>query len=228
MAVAEDRVQAYRRQAQQLLPLGRAWQAGDDSTLARVLEGLVHSMAELEDRGAAALAEAFPALTSELLGDWERNHGLPGPCDELAQTIGGRRAALLAKLSGVGGLSIEAYQQLAAALGYGIEVEEHHAFRVGSSAVGEPLAGEEWGLAWTVHAAVATGTWLTCEGDSDAFLVETGNDTLECFLEALKPAHTAVHFAYDLPWQGWAPWEVLYPEPAVAHAVVPAATLIQG
>ena len=172
-----------------LLPPGRALPRQTGTVLDSLLHALAEEFARVDLRAIQALDEANPATTLELLQDWERVAGLPDPCvGVLAETIQGRRDALIAKLTQSYGQSRQFFINLAAAMGFTITITEHDV------SFGSPLV-----YTWIVNAdADATAVYFTA-GDSaagDYLLTINGNEALECAIRASAPAHTIVQFAY--------------------------------
>ncbi|MBC3492726.1 YmfQ family protein [Pseudomonas taiwanensis] len=188
----------YLEQLKSLLPPGQAFPRESGTKLHDLLGGMAIELARVDSRGEALTAEANPASTNELLSDWERVAGLPDKCSNtLEETVQGRRQALLAKLTSTGGQSPAYFIELAAALGYDVTIEEFKPFRVGLSKAGDALTNGPWVFTWRVRAA-ATAIISFRAGASVAGerLRTWGNDTLECKINQLKPAHTIALFAY--------------------------------
>lgn len=149
--------------------------------------------------GDALQNEADPRTAADMLSDWERVCGLPDPCTVAAgvtQTLSQRRAAVVARLTTLGGQSAAYYRAVAAAIGFDIAVEEYSPHDVLHD-VEAPLYGPDWQFAWMVQAANDTVIEFTVEDGADDPLATWGNAPLECVIRRLKPAHTAVLFGYD-------------------------------
>ncbi|MNJ68827.1 hypothetical protein D3C77_651150 [compost metagenome] len=82
-------------------------------------------------------------------------------------------------------------------LGYTITIEEFRPFRAGLAAAGDALTNGGWAFTWRVHApevaVIPFRAGLSAAGEQ---LRAWGNDTLECKINQLKPAHTVALFAY--------------------------------
>ncbi len=188
---AED----YLLSLQQLIPEGQAWPRETDAVLTRLLAGMAEEPARVEARSEALVEEADPRETVELLPDWERVAGLPDECTAAAETIGQRQQALVARLTARGGQSPRYFIDLAAALGFEIEIVERRPFRSGFSHSGDPLGGDGWMFVWEVHLAEITQRFfLSGQGHAGEPLSTWGNAILECLFEKLKPAHTILRF----------------------------------
>lgn len=188
----------YLRQLQALLPPGPAWPKDDDATLTRLLAALSAELARVDGRAQQLIEEADPRTVAELFVDLERVAGLPDSCAQAFggdQTVSQRRAALLGRLTTLGGQSPAYFIGLAAALGYVITITEFHAHTVNDD-VEYPIYGPAWNFAWQVNAALNTVTEITVDSTVDDPLAAWGNALLECVINRLKPVHTAVLFSY--------------------------------
>ncbi|WP_236189304.1 YmfQ family protein [Pseudomonas pharyngis] len=188
----------YLEQLKALLPPGQAFPRESDTTLHDLLDGMSIELARVDGRGEALPLEANPASTNELLTDWERVAGLPDKCSGvLEETLQGRKSALLAKLTSTGGQSPAYFIQLAASLGYTVTIEEYRPFRAGHSSAGDPLTNGPWIFTWLIRAPEVSVTDFRAGRSAAGERLRTwGNDTLECKLNQLKPAHTIALFAY--------------------------------
>lgn len=188
----------YLRQLQALLPPGPAWPKDDAATLTHLLSALSAELARVDGRALTLVEEADPRTVAELFADWERVAGLPDACAQAFggdQTMAQRRAALVGRLTTLGGQSPAYFIGLAAALGYAITITEFHAHTVNDD-VEFQLYDVAWNFAWQVNAVLDTVTEFTVEGAVEDALAAWGNALLECVINRLKPAHTAVLFSY--------------------------------
>ena len=188
----------YREQLKALLPPGQAFPRDPGTTLHDLLDGMSVELARVDGRASGLPAEANPASTMELLSDWERVAGLPDKCSAvLEETLQGRRNALLTKLTSTGGQSAAYFIELAASLGYTVTIEEFRPFRAGRSVAGDLLTNGPWAFTWLVRAPEVTVTTFRAGLSAAGERLRTwGNDTLECKINQLKPAHTIAIFAY--------------------------------
>jgi uncharacterized protein YmfQ (DUF2313 family) len=206
--------------ATQLLPPGKAWTLKPDGNLARLLAALGVELGKLELRACELLEEINPRTSVELLSNWETVLGLPGECGTLAETLAGRQFAAHAKLIATAGQSPAYFVMVAEAIGFAIEIEEYEPFRVGRGRAGDRLNGEEWQFAWTVHAPEFTPRFLRSgEGSVGDPLISFDNAPLACVLQELRPVHTVLLVSFDLPFEGYAPWDVFVLGPAIAELV---------
>lgn len=189
----------YLRQMQALLPPGPAWPKDDDALLTRMLGALAAELARVDGRVRQLVDEDDPRMAAELLLDWERVAGLPDTCVALSgqtQSIAQRRAALVARLTMLGGQSKAYFIALAASLGYTVTITEFRPFHAGQSRSGDPVA-TNWQFSWQVNAPLNTVTPFRAGNAVAGDPINSwGNKLLECVLSRFKPAHTTVVFAY--------------------------------
>lgn len=191
-------IEDYGKQLLDLMPPGQAFSRDPGTQLEQVLLGCAVEFSRVEARGDQLAIEVIPSETNELLTDWERVAGLPDKCSgKLEETIQGRRNALLAKLSSTGGQSPAYFIEVARSLGYDVTITEFRPFLAGSSRAGDPLTNGDWIYTWRINAPETTiiefRAGLSAAGEP---LRTWGNDTLECKINQLKPAHTHVIFSY--------------------------------
>lgn len=188
----------YREQLKALLPPGQAFPRDPGTTLHDLLDGMSIELARLDGRAGALPKEVNPSSTNELLPDWERVAGLPDKCSGvLEETLQGRRNALVTKLTSTGGQSAEYFIELAASLGYTVAIKVFRPFRASSSAAGDPLTNGAWAFTWLVQAPGVSVTEFRAGLSAAGERLRTwGNDTLECKINQLKPAHTIALFTY--------------------------------
>jgi len=188
----------YLEQLKTLLPPGQAFPREAGTTLHDLLDGMSIELARVDGRGEALPIEANPASTNELLSDWERVAGLPDKCSGvLEETLQGRKNALLTKLTSTGGQSAPYFIELAASLGYEVTIEVFRPFRAGRSRAGDLLTNGPWAFTWLIRAPEVSVTEFRAGRSAAGERLRTwGNDTLECKINQLKPAHTLALFAY--------------------------------
>lgn len=188
----------YLRQLQALLPPGPAWPKDDDATLTRLLAALAAELSRVDGRAQQLVEEADPRTVAELFADWERVAGLPDACAQAFggdQTMAQRCAALVGRLTTLGGQSPAYFVGLAASLGYAITITEFRAHCVNDD-VECPLYDTAWNFAWQVNAALNTVTDITVDNTVEDPIAAWGNALLECVIKRLKPAQTTVLFSY--------------------------------
>ena len=196
-------VTAYQDQLIQLLPPGRAWPRDPQSTFGRLLGGLAVELARVDGRITDLGEEAYPRTTLELLPDWERVAGLPDDCSGAPDGPTERRVALVNRLAARGGQSPAYFVELAARLGYVIDIAEYGSFDAGTAA-GAELAGDAWRFAWRADVQVAAAQLTQGAAEFDAGsaagdrLLGFGALDLECVLGRAKPAHTDLIVSYTI------------------------------
>lgn len=192
--------ESYRAHLQALLPPGMAFPRAPGSTLTKLLDALAGELSRVDTRGWQLLDEGDPRSALELLSDWERVCGLPDACTgELATTLQERRAAVVDRLTSVGGASKGYFVALAAAMGYAIEIDEYRPFVTGLSRCGDVLNGghsvrHQWRVRVTGPRYVPFRAGVSQVGDLLGKIVRA--EDLECKLKRLKPANTHLIFSY--------------------------------
>lgn len=188
-----------------LQPPGAALPKEEDSDWGRLLQGIALEYDRIEGRSADLVRESDPRAASELLEDWERAYGLPDPCIPAGATLQERRAALVARLTDVGRQDLAYYYDLAARLGYDVDIEEFHPFLCCESECGGPdMCGPEESRHWwdiTVY-----GPRLVLFRCGESTPVERLGDwrsaeDLECIVRRDALAHTLVTFTYLEDWR---------------------------
>lgn len=182
-----------------LKPRGWLWDTVPDGVLVQVLGALADALARVDQRGDALLTEMDPRTTYELLPEWERALGLPDPCAGEALSVADRQAAVVARLTGVGGQSIAYLKQQIAALGHpGAVIEEFQAATC-ESACEVQLFSEPWRHVFMVRLPFEPeGLGATCVGSCADYLGAPPVARVECRINRIKPAHTRALFAYGM------------------------------
>ena len=180
-----------------LLPKGPIWGAISGQPLYQFLQGIAVEPARIHNRILALIEESDPRTSDELLDAWEVALGLPDECTDdppRGKTL--RQAAAAAKLAAQGGSYAAYIVQVCAAAGFTVEVVEPAPFRAGSPA-GNPAYGEAWAFAFIVdvqnYTIVCFAAGDPCGGPICAF----GEDSLECLIDAIKPAQTTAVFDWS-------------------------------
>jgi uncharacterized protein YmfQ (DUF2313 family) len=188
--------QDYLQQLRGLLPKGPAWSRDPTSLLSRILTALAEELSRIDVRIENLIDEADPRTTLELISDWEALCGLPDGCTGPLSGLAARRAAVVGRLTTIGGQSAAYYVELAQNLGYEITVTEEDVHTCMSDCM-DPVNSEEWRFVWNVNVAESeTPRVLTCMDECTTPLRVWGNELLECAINRLKPAHTFVRFIY--------------------------------
>jgi uncharacterized protein YmfQ (DUF2313 family) len=190
---------AYARQLQSLLPTGPAWPRDPDTVLTQLLESWAEEFARLDARAHQLLDETDPRTAYELLADWERVLGLPDPCTAAATTLSARRLACWRKLAYQSGQTPAFYIEMAAAIGFEIEINEFDPdVDAYDASLAAAVAAGRWRHIWRVHVLNAGSFNHMIAGDpaGTALLVGDAALDLECLIRAAKPAHSHVIFSY--------------------------------
>lgn len=198
-------VAAYAAALKALMPRGRAWPEAGGGVWAALLAGLAPEFRRADARLLKLLDEADPRTCGETLADWERVLGLPDPCTPAVTSFEERRAAVVAKLRSTGGASRAFFIDLAATLGYEIEIVERRSFVCGLSECGGPAecGGEAIHHCWVVKFLNRRVVWFRASGEVasecglDPLATIDFADEVECLITRLKPAHTHVDFDYS-------------------------------
>jgi uncharacterized protein YmfQ (DUF2313 family) len=193
----------HAQMLRQLLPRGAAWEFAPDGTFARLLEALAAEFARIDVRAIELLDEADPRTALETLIDWERVAGLPDACTGQPDNVRERQIALVQKLTSIAGQTPADFIELAALIGFEIDIEEHRPLRTGFL-VGDRCNDEAWAFAWTVIVQPFDGAGRPVlavahfkVGDPVGTRVRGfGSLDLECVIRRAAPSHTTVIFAY--------------------------------
>jgi uncharacterized protein YmfQ (DUF2313 family) len=213
----ELQIQEHAQGLEHLRPPGIIWTSDPASVSRKFFMALATELARVTGRASDLIQEMDPRTTTELIPDWERVLNIPGDCEEPGRTLALRQFAVTTKLTQEPGQSRQDFIDLAASLGFQITIQEYLPFQVTNSVVGEALSNGEWLFTWTVHQPIVGGEFLRAgQGFAGEALLDFNQDTLQCFLQDASPAHTQLTFTLDLPWSGYAPWQNIFPDPAVA------------
>ena len=173
----------YQYQLLALLPDGMAWSRDPEDDLGKLMLGLAEEFARIDERAKALLDESLPSKVTDLISEWETDYSLPDSCTIGAQTLEERRAALVQKFKIYGSQSREFLQELAAAIGIDITVNEYKARRFGDP-FGEPWTGIEWHFIISIDAIV--------EDPANTALMAQ----LECVFRRIIHAHKTLIFTF--------------------------------
>jgi len=195
----------YAAQMRQLLPPGAAFDFPEDGVFASLLLAFGDELARVDARASALYREADPRAALELLPDWERVLGLPDDCTGEPDGALERQVAVHQKITGVGGQDRGSFEEIAARLGYEIEIEEHRPLRAGAL-VNDRSKGEAWAFAWTARIQPTDDVFIEREfiahlkvGDPcNRRIRGFGALDIECVIRRAAPAHTYVLFAYEV------------------------------
>lgn len=180
-----------------LFPQGKAWEAGEGSTLDNLKAVIADEFLRIGNRAIDLLNEADPRTTFEMVEDWERVLALPDDCTGPEATIEERRNQIVYKLTLQGGQSKQFFKDLALTLGYVVDIEEYDQFHVGNP-VQQPLFGQDWMHAFGVIAPLnSLRPFRVNVNTVSNRLVEFGDDVFECLITKAKPSHSVVLFIYQ-------------------------------
>lgn len=200
----------YLAALQALLPPGPAWpDLGVDCVEARQLGPLAAELARLDAQAAALFDELDPrTATVGVQGGgvpFERLEallGLPDACtlafSDDAPTPESRRAAVLAKLREQGGQTLAYFIDVAAAMRYAVTITEFSEVSCEEMDVDDEILDEQWAHAWMVHVSYdSEPVDMTVDDAVDSPISDFPVvELLECVINRLAPAHTAVLFSY--------------------------------
>ncbi len=137
---------AYGQSLSQLLPTGFAWPRHPQSVQQCWVRGIGATLQELDDFALLTVEQWLPHRTCSRLDEWEEATGLPDPCTAVLTDAADRRRALLLRLQGVELLYADSssaapgsIERVMRKLGYDIQVDYDHVFRVERNGVCERL-----------------------------------------------------------------------------------------
>ena len=162
-----------------LRPRGAVWPQDPSSVQEQVLAALAPTAERVDAAAQALLVDSFPATAVGLLPEWEASLGLTQ--NDEGQPLDIRQGNVVAALTAVGGQSQRVMIDAAAALGATITIQTHAPFRCGFNGCGDPIGGEAWCFAWSIHILENTGSLSSGELLAD--------------IQAIAPAETAVFLA---------------------------------
>lgn len=173
-----------------LLPPGKAYPRDGQGIMRAAIEAFAEELARIDARADNLIDEADPRTALETLADWERVLALTAQ-----DTIAARRLAIESKLTEVGGQSRAYFIALAASLGYTITITEFRPFTCETD-IDQGIYEDDCRFTWQVNLPATTVTEATCQSPCSEPLRSWGDDALEAAMNAKKPAHTTVLFAY--------------------------------
>ena len=196
----------YRRQLHQLLPPGVVWPEAPESMFQRLLLGEAQEYARVDERAVALRDEADPRQALYLFEEWESSYGLPSRCAPADQSLADRRAALIGRIVGRGGLRPQDMIDLAEGLGYeGVQVLEPRQATVEvnsptgyqGAVIGDAMYGEEWAHAWQVLIPGGVIRESLIDQSEIGDPLRTWGDVLvECALQEASPSWLVLHIGY--------------------------------
>lgn len=202
MYTADD----YRQQLHALLPPGLVWTTEPDSRLQRLLAGIAQELARVDERAAALLIEADPRRALNTFEEWEASHSLPSRCAPAEQSMADRRAALIGRIVGRGGMRPADYIDLAEGLGYvatrvtefrpaTVEIDSPTGYT--GAVAGDDMQGDDWASTWriTLPGGVVRQS-VVDEAIIGDPLRSWGDELIECSLRAAAPSWLIMQIGY--------------------------------
>lgn len=196
----------YRQQLHALLPPGVLWNTTPNSMLQRLLAGQAREFSRVDERANALLNEADPRQALYTFEEWEASYGLPSACAPAEQSMADRRAALIGRIVGRGGMTAQDYLDLAEGLGYaGAQVLEFREATVAvntptghtGAVIGDDMNGADWNLTWRVllpNGVIRESVIdLSVIGDP---LRSWGDELIECSLRHAAPSWLVLQIGY--------------------------------
>lgn len=222
-ALADPALETVAETLYQLLPSGPAWRTPDNaafdeqSRLGGFLRGLAGDMATLYRKAFGTALESTASTLDLSLEDWEVDYGLPDPCLGPEPARDTRLRFLLAKVRSQGTITPRDFIEVAAAIGYRIEIEEPMPWQCGQSELGstDEVAGGGYELGeptlvepgaehaveydWIVRVLDTPVVYFEAgmsQAGADALTEFARAEDLECLFRALAPAWTRPIFVY--------------------------------
>lgn len=160
----------------QLLPSGPAWEGYDD-----VADAMAEFLQIAPTAMDAVRRDTDPRTTLYGIDDFETMYGLPDSCMLPGADLQTRRMMLIAKMRRRGRLTKQFYIDLAALLGFTIDIEE------------DPLY--HW-IVWVFNGQAPIPAQCGPATCGQPLQTVQHSGVLECMFNKLKPAHTTVAFDY--------------------------------
>lgn len=181
---------------QALLPQGHAWPTEPEAELTQLINQIAGQFARVEQRALDLLIEADPRRTRELLDEWEISLGLPDHCTVGTQAADDRRAAVVAKLTDLGGARIPRYITMARALGYPNARTKRFAPFTCRSACTDGLWPEDARFMWSLDIGENRVARMSVTSRCSEPLRRWGDYMLECVIHRETPAISHVFINY--------------------------------
>ena len=169
----------------------------DDSILRKVLLGLASEWLNFRSNLNDVVSQYNPNNTTSLIEEWEGFVGIPDSCIAVASTLEQRRLNILLKLSGINVSTAKQFKNVAAILGYSIEVSngvDTSTFPLQLPFLLISQASAPFTIVITLPASLKpAGFPLTLP-----FKLTAQQPTiLKCLFNKLKPANTQLFFRYS-------------------------------
>ena len=180
---------------QLLMPQGLAWNKSNKSNQTKLLKALAKALESTDTECESIQMEMLATNANILLPEREKYLGLP-ECDSQGATITDRRNAVVTKDKMQGGLATWQIEELAADLGFTIQVEEiypHHCLR---SCV-YPLVAERYRHTLKVKVLEMPDVRFTCLDNVLTPLINNDARVLECTLNRYKMGGKYYEYIYQ-------------------------------
>jgi len=169
----------------------------EDSILRKVLLGLASEWLNFRSSLNDVVSEYNPNNTTSLIEEWEAFVGIPDSCIAIASTLEQRRLNVLLKLSGINVSTAKQFKNVAAILGYSIQVSngvDTSTFPLQLPFLLISQASAPFTIVITLPASLKpAGFPLTLP-----FKLTAQQPTiLKCLFNKLKPANTQLFFRYS-------------------------------
>lgn len=170
--------------------------APDDPDLSAQLAAEGNALDAVQANANRLLGAVTPYSAGELIADWERVVGITPPNGAVQQQ---RVDAVVAKLRQMGGLSIPYFKDLAASLGYTIDIFEPQYAQAGVSRAGDPMWVQDIIWVWQVQVQGSASIVYQARAGTAAAgdpITLFSDPVIEQIFNELKPAFTYVYFSY--------------------------------
>jgi uncharacterized protein YmfQ (DUF2313 family) len=168
-----------------------------DSNLRKVLLGLALEFTNYRDSINELVQQYFPDETTLFIEDWEQVVGIPDECLPVASTIEERRTNVLLKLAGINATTAQQFTDIAAILGFEIEVTnatDFSTFPYTLPIVLLTAADLPFTIFVTIIGEEPTNVFPYTFPFSFSDPIE---DLLRCLFEKLIPAHCQIIFRFE-------------------------------
>lgn len=172
-------IAGYKDSLRSLVPPGIAW---NGEKFLAFIDAFATELARFEASCEYLQREVFPVDSDDLLPDWERVAGLPDEDFPLPADLQARRNTVISRLSIISSPTKSEIERIALAGGFVVRLDEIQPWRIGTSAVGDPVAGSEWLFIFYVN------TFAGLSDEEETRLIS--------IIKRYKPAHTVAVFDF--------------------------------
>jgi len=177
------------------MPRGDIWPREQDSFLYKYVSGYAARLQRAERSANQLLLEMRPESTTNMLEEWETYLSLP-ECTLSEQKFDARRKAVVEKYRRKGGLQSWAIEELAATLGYTVEVNEifpHHCLRDCMY----PLQPARYRHLLQIRVLGIDNSNANCLDDCMTTLISQSAALLDCTLQKFKLGGKYYEYIYE-------------------------------